>query len=107
MPLTMRPTGLGAGIDKDRQDFSVELWRVNSPFSVLAGRTRVRKQAVRASVRLGWVASFTRPISRGHVCRATTPQRSSVDFVEAGTRLLGSPLSLSEYHGSCIPRSVA
>jgi hypothetical protein len=43
MALTMRPTGLGAGIDKDRQDFSVELWRVNSPFSLLAGRTRVRK----------------------------------------------------------------
>ena len=26
MPLTMRPTGLGAGIDKDRQDFTVEPW---------------------------------------------------------------------------------
>ena len=39
----VRPTGLGAGIDKDRQDFTVEPWRVNSPFSVLAGRTRVRK----------------------------------------------------------------
>ena len=23
MPLTIRPTGLGAGIDKDRQDFTV------------------------------------------------------------------------------------
>ena len=23
MPLTMRPTGLGAGIDKDRQDFTI------------------------------------------------------------------------------------
>ena len=39
--LMLRPTG--PGIDKDRQDFTVELWRVNSPFSVLAGRTRVRK----------------------------------------------------------------
>jgi len=38
MPLTLRPTALGAGIDKDRQDFTVEPWRVNSPFSVLAGR---------------------------------------------------------------------
>ena len=23
MPLTMRPTGLGAGIDKNRQDFTI------------------------------------------------------------------------------------
>ena len=43
MSLTMRPTGLGAGIDKEHPDFSIELWRVNSPFSVLAGKTRVRK----------------------------------------------------------------
>jgi hypothetical protein len=43
MALTMRPTGLGAGIDKDRQDFIVEPRRVNSPFSLLAGKTRVRK----------------------------------------------------------------
>ena len=43
MPLNMRPTGLGTGIDKDRQDFTVEPWRVNSPFSLLAGKTRVRK----------------------------------------------------------------
>ena len=43
MPLTMRPTCLGSGIDKERPDFSVELWRVNSPFSLLAGKTRVRK----------------------------------------------------------------
>ena len=43
MPLKPRPTGLGSGIDKDRQDFTVEWWRVNFPFSVLAGKTRVRK----------------------------------------------------------------
>jgi hypothetical protein len=43
MALKMRPTGLGSGLDKDRPDFSIELWRVNSPFSLLAGRTRVRK----------------------------------------------------------------
>jgi hypothetical protein len=43
MPLKLRPTGLGSGIDKDRPDFSIELWRVNSPFSQLARRTRVRK----------------------------------------------------------------
>ena len=92
MPLKLRPTGLGSGIDKDRQDFTVEWWRVNSPFSVLAGRTRVRKQAVRASVRLGWVASFTRPISRrSRMPSHYSPKISSVDFVEAGTRLLGSP----------------
>ena len=35
MALTMRPPGLGAGIDKDRQEFTVELWRVNSPFRLL------------------------------------------------------------------------
>jgi hypothetical protein len=61
MPLTMRPTGLSSPIDKIRQDFTVEPGRVNSPFSVLAGRTRVRKLAVRDSIRLGSVASFTRP----------------------------------------------
>jgi hypothetical protein len=43
MPLKLRPTGLGSGIDKDRPDFSIELWRVNSPVSQLARRTRVRK----------------------------------------------------------------
>ena len=32
MALKLRPTGLGSGIDKDRPDFSIELWRVNSPF---------------------------------------------------------------------------
>ena len=58
MALTMRPTGLGAGVDKDRQDFTVEPWRVNSPFSVLAGRTRVQKQAVRAWCgSAGWLVS--------------------------------------------------
>ena len=28
-------TGLGSGIDKDRPDYTVELWRVNSPFRLL------------------------------------------------------------------------
>lgn len=35
MPLKLRPTGLGSGIDKDRPDYTVELWRVNSPFRLL------------------------------------------------------------------------
>jgi hypothetical protein len=28
MALKLRPTGLGSGIDKDRPDYTVELWRV-------------------------------------------------------------------------------
>ena len=28
MPLKLRPTGLGSGIDKDRPDYAVLLWRV-------------------------------------------------------------------------------
>ena len=28
MPLTMRPTGLGSGIDKDRPDYTVYCWRM-------------------------------------------------------------------------------
>ena len=59
MTLKLRPTGLGSGIDKDRHHF--EPWRVNSPFSVLAGRTRVRQLVVRDLMRLGSVASCTRP----------------------------------------------
>ena len=35
MPLTMRPTGLGAGIDKDRQDFTTK-----AASGRLAGSTR-------------------------------------------------------------------
>ena len=71
MPLTMRPTRLGAGIDQDRQDFTAEPWRVNSPFSVLAGRTPRPKVSGERFVQLGPVASFTRPISR----RSPTPSQ--------------------------------
>ena len=107
MALTMRPTGLGAGIDKDRQDFTVEPWRVNSPFSVLAGRTRFRKLAVRASVRLGWVASFARPISRGHVCRATTPQDLPLTSLRRAPDYWAPLVPERANHGPCIPRSIA
>ena len=43
MPLSSARPASAPGFDKDRPDFGIELWRVNSPFSLLAGRTRVRK----------------------------------------------------------------
>ena len=61
MLLKLRPSGLGSGIDEDRADFSRRVVGVNFPFRVLSGRTRVRGYAVRGSVRLGSVASFTHP----------------------------------------------
>jgi hypothetical protein len=50
MPLTMRPTGLGAGIDKDRQDFTVYSgeWAVGRIYEVRGGPDHLR-----------WFWSFT------------------------------------------------
>jgi hypothetical protein len=40
MPLTMRPTGLGSGIDKDRQDYTVYTggWDIGRIYEVRGGR---------------------------------------------------------------------
>ena len=39
MPLKMRPTGLGAGIDKDRQDFTIYCggWAVGRIYEIRGG----------------------------------------------------------------------
>ena len=36
---------MGSGIDKDRQDFTVEWWRVNSPFSLLAEKNSASERS--------------------------------------------------------------
>jgi hypothetical protein len=44
MPLTMRPTGLGAGIDKDRPDYSVYRgeWQIGRIYEVRGGPNSLR-----------------------------------------------------------------
>jgi hypothetical protein len=45
MPLTMRPTGLGAGIDKDRQDFTIYSggWAVGRIYETRDGPDSLRR----------------------------------------------------------------
>jgi hypothetical protein len=44
MPLTMRPTGLGSGIDKDRADYSVFCgeWNIGRIYEVRGGPEHLR-----------------------------------------------------------------
>ena len=44
MPLTMRPSGLGAGIDKDRQDFTIYSgeWAIGRIYETRGGPDRLR-----------------------------------------------------------------
>ena len=44
MPLTMRPTGLGAGIDKGRPDYTVYCggWAVGRTYEIRGGPDRLR-----------------------------------------------------------------
>jgi hypothetical protein len=44
MPLTMRPTGLGAGIDKDRPDYTVFCgeWAIGRIYEVRGGPDHLR-----------------------------------------------------------------
>ena len=44
MPLTMRPTGLGAGIDKDRPDFTIYCggWAVGRIYQTRGGPDHLR-----------------------------------------------------------------
>ena len=44
MPLTMRPTGLGAGIDKDRQDYTIYSggWAIGRIYETRGGPDHLR-----------------------------------------------------------------
>jgi hypothetical protein len=44
MPLSMRPTGLGSGIDKDRQDYTVYTggWDIGRIYEVRGGPDHLR-----------------------------------------------------------------
>ena len=44
MPLTMRPTGLGAGIDKDRQDYAIYSgeWAIGRIYETRGGPDHLR-----------------------------------------------------------------
>ena len=57
MPLTMRPTRLGAGIDKDRQDFTIYSGDGRSAGSM-------RRAVVPITLRWFWSFTITCPMTR-------------------------------------------
>jgi hypothetical protein len=71
MPLTMRPTGLGSGIDKDRADYSVFCgeWNIGRIYEVRGGPDDLR-----------WFWSFTLhgPMTRSD--RAATLEEAKAQF---------------------------
>ena len=71
MPLTMRPTGLGAGIDKDRQDFTVYSgdWAVGRTYETRGGP---------AHLRWFWSFTVTGPMTRSD--RVSTLEEAKAQF---------------------------
>jgi hypothetical protein len=71
MPLTMRPTGLGSGIDKDRQDYTVYTggWDIGRIYEVRGGPDDLR-----------WFWSFALhgPMTRSD--RAATLEEAKAQF---------------------------
>jgi len=57
MPLTLRPSGLGAGIDKDRQDFTIYSggWAVGRIYQIRGGPD---------SLRWFWAMTVNGPMTR-------------------------------------------
>jgi hypothetical protein len=73
MPLTMRPTGLGSGIDKDRPDYTVYCgeWRVGR-ISSAYGLWEVQRTALRRASAANLLAQSWNIIVRG-MCREQLP----------------------------------
>jgi hypothetical protein len=71
MPLTMRPTGLGAGIDKDRPDYSVYSgeWQIGRIYEVRGGPN---------SLRWFWSFTVTGPLTRSD--RVATLEQAKAQF---------------------------
>ena len=77
MPLTMRPTGLGAGIDKDRPDYTVYCgdWMIGRIYETRGGPD---------SLRWFWSLTLNGPMTRaGRV--ATLEEAKAHNFRKAGT----------------------
>ena len=77
MPLTMRPTGLGSGIDKDRQDFTVYSgdWAVGRMLETRGGP---------AHLRWFWSMTVDGPMTRCS-CRVPSLEEAKAQFQAAGT----------------------
>src|SRR6185312_5033772 len=71
MPLTMRPTGLGAGIDKDRQDFTIFSggWAVGRIYETRGGPDHLR---------WFWSLTVTGPLTRSD--RVATLEEAKAQF---------------------------
>src|SRR6476620_802476 len=75
MALTMRPTGLGSGIDKDRQDYTVYTggWDIGRIYEVRGGPD---------DLRWFWSFAFHGPMTRSD--RAATWKRPRLSFKRPG-----------------------
>jgi hypothetical protein len=71
MPLTMRPTRLGAGIDKDRQDFTIYSSDGQSAGSM-------RRAVVPITLRWFWSFTITCPMTRCD--KVATLEEAKVQF---------------------------
>ena len=71
MPLTLRPTGLGAGIDKDRPDYTVYCgeWCIGRIYQVRGGPDRLR---------WFWSLTVDPPMARSD--RAATSEEAKAQF---------------------------
>jgi hypothetical protein len=76
MPLTMRPTGLGSGIDKDRFDYTVFTgeWEIGRIYQFRGGPE---------SLRLFWSMTVTGPLTRSD--RVATLDEAKAQFFPART----------------------
>ena len=76
MPLTMRPIGLGSGIDQDRQDFTIYSggWAVGRIYETRGGPDHLR---------WFWSLTVDPPMARSD--RAPTLEEAKAQFRRAGT----------------------
>jgi len=76
MALTMRPTGLGSGIDKDRQDYTVYTggWDIGRIYEVRGGPEHAR-----------WFWSFALHGPMTRFDRVATLEEAKAQFRELGT----------------------
>jgi hypothetical protein len=75
MPLRLRPTGLGSGIDKDRPDYAVYSgeWEVDSIYQTCGGPD---------SLRWFWLLTVNGPMTRAD--RVATLEEAQAQFRRAG-----------------------
>ena len=77
MPLTMRPTGLGSGIDKDRADYTVYCggWDVGRTYQTRGGPD---------SLRWFWSLTVNGPMTRSD--RVATLEEAKAQFQKSWSR---------------------